>query len=75
MQKVININSICKTFSDKYYSNNQDDILYDIFEFTKKLRSEDKLETYDIIKGFKAILAYCGNKQVDLNRFFKLKIE
>lgn len=75
MQKVININSICKSFSDKYYNNNIDYILYDIYEFAKKLRSEDEMETYDRIKGFKSILAYCGNKQVDLNRFFKLKIE
>lgn len=75
MQKIININSICKTFSEKYYKDNLDDILFDLFEFSKKLRSENEMETYDRIKAFKSILAYCGIKQVDLNRFFKLKIE
>lgn len=72
--EIININSICDSFKTKYYDNNIDDILYDLFDFTEKLKS-DKIETYDIIKGFKSILAYCGNKQIDLNKFFKLKIE
>ena len=75
MQKLINLNFICKTFSEKYYKDNIDNILFDLFEFYKKLRSENEMETYDKIKGFKSMLAYCGLKQVDLNRFFKLKIE
>lgn len=71
--ELININYICESFYKKYY-NNIDEILNDIKDFSEKSKS-DKINTYDIIKGFKSILAYCGYKQINLNNFFKLKIE
>ena len=73
--KLININQISKTFAEKYYNNSLDDIIYDIMDFNRKLRSPEKMEDYDAIKAFKAIMSYCGIKHVDLNKFIKLKIE
>lgn len=73
--KLINLNQISKTFGEKYYDNKIDDIIYDIIDFNKKLRSNEELGDYDAIKMFKAIIAYCGVKHVDINKFIKLKIE
>ena len=73
--KLININQISKTFAEKYYNNSFDDVIYDIMDFNRKLRSPDEMDDYDAIKVFKAIMSYCGIKHVDLNKFIKLKIE
>lgn len=73
--KLININQISKTFSDKYYDGSLDDVIFDIMEFNQKLRSPENISDYDAIKAFKAILSYCGIKHIDINKFIKLKIE
>ena len=73
--KLININQISKTFADKYYNNSLDDIIYDIIDFNRKLRTPDEMSDFDAIKAFKAIISYCGIKHVDLNKFIKLQIE
>jgi len=73
--KLININEVCKSFNEKYYNNDFDYILYDIMNFNKKLISEEEMTEYDAIKAYKAISAYCGIKNIDLNKFIKLKIE
>ena len=73
--KLININQISKSFAEKYYKGSLDDIIYDIIDFNRKLRSPDEMSDYDAIKAFKAIMSYCGIKHVDINKFIKLKIE
>jgi len=73
--KLININEVCKSFNKKYYNDDFDSILYDIIEFNKKILSEEEITEYDAIKAYKAISAYCGIKNIDLNKFIKLKIE
>lgn len=73
--KLININQISKSFADKYYNGSLDDVIYDIMDFNRKLRAPEEISDFDAIKAFKAIIAYCGIKHVDLNKFIKLKIE
>ena len=73
--KLINLNQVSKNFSETYYNNSLDDIIYDIMDFNRKLRSPNEMSDYDAIKAFKSIIAYCGVKHVDLNKFIKLKIE
>lgn len=74
--KLININEVCKSFNEKFYNNDFDSIMYDIINFNKKLLLEnEEITEYDIIKAYKAISAYCGIKNIDLNKFIKLKIE
>lgn len=73
--KLININQISKTFGEKYYNNQIDDVIFDIMEFNRKLRSPDEMTDYDAIKAFKAIFSYCGIKHIDINKFIKLHIE
>jgi len=72
---VINLNNISKQFANKYYNNNEEDILYDIYEFTKNLRELDNIDDYQAFKAYKAIISYCGIKNIDLNKFIKLRVE
>ena len=73
--KLININEMCKSFSEKYYDDNIDDILYDIINFNKKLFSENEVTEYDAVKAFRSICAYCNKKNIDMNKYIRLKIE
>ena len=73
--KLININQISKTFGEKYYNNQIDDVIFDIMEFNRKLRSPDEMTDYDAIKAFKAIFSYCGINHIDINKFIKLHVE
>ena len=72
--KLINLNQISSQFAKLYYDNNQEDITYDILEFAKKVRLNEKIDHYSAIKMLKAIMSYCGVNNVDINKYFKLKI-
>ena len=74
MQLLINLNQISSQFAKAYYDNNKEDINYDILEFAKKIRLNEDIDHYSAIKMLKAIMAYCGVNNVDINKYFKLKI-
>lgn len=72
--KLINLNSISQQFAEKYYNNNEEDIIFDILNFSKKVRLNEEIDEYQTIKMLKAIMAYCGIKNVDINKYFKLSV-
>ena len=72
--KLINLNQISAEFAKIYYDNNDEDIAYDILEFAKKVRLGEEIDHYSAIKMLKAIMSYCGTHNVDINKYFRLKI-
>ena len=72
--KLINLNSISKQFAAKYYENKEEDIVFDILDFAKKVRLNEEIDEYNKIKILKAAMAYCGIKNVDINKYFRLSV-
>lgn len=72
--KLINLNHISKEFAEKYYNNQEEDIVYDILDFTRKIRQNEEIDEYQTIKMLKAIMGYCGIKNVNINKYFKLSV-
>ena len=75
----INLDHVCKEFSNKIYQNCEEDILNDMFDTMKKIsiiRKENFTndDNYLFVKLLKSIFAYCGEKNIDLNKYFSLSV-
>ena len=70
-ETILNLNGISEQFSEIFYKNNDDDIKIDLIHFSGEL-SNGNLEQYNIIKMFEALMGYCGNKKINLNKYFVL---
>lgn len=68
----LDLNSISKQFSSKYFDDRIEDIKIDLIHYSDEL-NRGNLEQYNIIKMFEALMGYCGRKNIDLNKYFVLK--
>lgn len=79
---IVNLNHISKEFSEKIYNNNEDEILSQLLisiqylynEEFQDLANNQNNNQYYIIKLFKSLLAYCADKNIDLNKYFTLSV-
>lgn len=69
----IDLNGISKQFAETFFNNMKEDIEIDLFYFSDKIANGD-FNSYNMIKLFKALFSYCGNRNIDLNKYFALKI-
>lgn len=75
----INLLHVCKEFSTKLYEDCEEDILNDMFDTMEKITKIGKEnftndDNYLFVKQLKALLAYCGRKNIDLNKYFSLSV-
>lgn len=72
--ETINLNKICEEISEKTSIGDQYLAIKHINSLSEKINNDKKISILDYAIAFASICSLCHNNNVDLNRFFHIKI-